>query len=86
MEIKDRLAVALAEAVDEASRQMCLHDETHRAGAIWTVCGQCGVRWPDGVSKPLPKQPAWYPEAIQSLAAYKVEQDEQRAQEHKQQY
>ncbi len=34
----------------------CSHDDTHRGGAIWTICDQCGQRWADdeGGFKPNP--------------------------------
>jgi hypothetical protein len=76
--VADRLAVALAGAVDEASRNICLHEETHRSGAIWNVCDQCGTCWPDDGFKPIASQPEWYAPAVQALAAYKVEKEEQR--------
>lgn len=77
-ELEKQMATALAGAVNEASRAMCLHDETHMAGAIWTVCDQCGTRWPDGANKPIPEQPKWYAGAVQALAAYDQKAQEQR--------
>jgi hypothetical protein len=34
----------------------CEHEDTHRGGAIWTICDQCGKRWADdeGGLKPDP--------------------------------
>jgi hypothetical protein len=28
-------------------RNTCTHDETHRGGAIWTICDGCGKQWAD---------------------------------------
>ena len=35
---------------------VCEHESTHRGGAIWTICDQCGKRWADdeGGFKPDP--------------------------------
>jgi len=30
-----------------AEAQICLHEETHRGGAIWEICDQCGAKWAD---------------------------------------
>lgn len=38
---------ALLELVRFAERQICEHTETHRGGAIWEICNQCGCRWAD---------------------------------------
>jgi len=27
--------------------QQCLHEETHRGGAIWEICDMCGSKWAD---------------------------------------
>lgn len=27
--------------------QTCEHEDTHRGGAIWTICDQCGKQWAD---------------------------------------
>ncbi len=76
--VTEQLAEVVALVVNEASLKMCLHEETHRAGAIWSVCDQCGVKWADDEPKPLPKQPRWYPMATQALARYSVEKEKQR--------
>lgn len=72
--LEQTLASALASAVNYAGSQMCLHDETHRAGAIWNVCDQCGAKWADDELKPLPKQPPWFPMATYALAEYERQQ------------
>ena len=49
--IKDPLAKEAAEsleyALNELGKTVCLHEETHRAGAIWTICDQCERKWAD---------------------------------------
>lgn len=30
-----------------AEKNTCLHKETHRGGAIWTICDDCGRKWAD---------------------------------------
>jgi hypothetical protein len=41
--LRERLAALLI----YAERVTCQHDETHRGGAIWTICDGCGMRWSD---------------------------------------
>lgn len=41
------LREALAVTLRHYDRNTCQHDETHRAGAIWTICDQCGRKWAD---------------------------------------
>lgn len=38
---------ALAELLKHADRNECHHVTTHRAGAIWTICDDCGRKWAD---------------------------------------
>lgn len=28
-------------------KNTCQHEETHRGGAIWTICDGCGMKWAD---------------------------------------
>lgn len=28
-------------------RTTCTHEETHRGGGIWEICGMCGAKWAD---------------------------------------
>ena len=37
----------LQDVTDYAARNVCLHEETHRGGVIWTICDQCGMKWAD---------------------------------------
>jgi ribosomal protein L37AE/L43A len=50
--------------IKEVDRNTCQHDETHRAGVIWTVCSQCGKKWADdeGGFKPY-VEPTWLSKA-----------------------
>ena len=43
----DELREALADLLDYADRNECTHEETHRGGAIWTICDGCGQKWAD---------------------------------------
>ena len=41
-------AVALLEALlAHIDAETCTHEETHRGGAIWTICDGCGRQWAD---------------------------------------
>lgn len=37
----------LAGVLREYDRNTCTHEETHRGGAIWTICDGCGMKWAD---------------------------------------
>jgi hypothetical protein len=41
------LAAALADLLDHVDAETCTHEETHRGGAIWTICDHCGRQWAD---------------------------------------
>ncbi len=43
----DQLASALAGLLRHVDAETCTHEETHRGGAIWTICDQCGRQWAD---------------------------------------
>lgn len=42
-----KLVEALGGLLRIYDRNTCQHDETHRGGAIWTICDQCGRKWAD---------------------------------------
>lgn len=42
-----KLEEALRNLISFASKEVCPHDETHRGGAIWEICNQCGQSWAD---------------------------------------
>jgi hypothetical protein len=60
------LVDGLRKAITQAEIRICTHDETHRGGAIWEICDQCGAKWADDEGgKPEFK----WPEAIVELNA-----------------
>jgi hypothetical protein len=53
------LRKALEAVTRFAESQICMHGETHRGGAIWEICDQCGAEWADDKGgKPEFKWPA----------------------------
>lgn len=42
-----KLEEALRTLISFASKEICPHEETHRGGAIWEICDQCGAKWAD---------------------------------------
>ena len=38
---------ALESLLRYVDRETCAHEETHRGGAIWTICDGCGKQWAD---------------------------------------
>jgi hypothetical protein len=43
----DALVEALRALLNHADRETCVHESTHRGGAIWTICDGCGMKWAD---------------------------------------
>lgn len=41
------LALQLRSVLEYAEQATCLHEETHRGGAIWEICDYCGAKWAD---------------------------------------
>jgi hypothetical protein len=43
-------------ALDYADINICTHEDTHRGGVLWTICGACDTKWADdeGGFKPSP--------------------------------
>jgi ribosomal protein L37AE/L43A len=41
------LREALEALLNHCGRNTCMHESTHRGGAIWTICDRCGKRWAD---------------------------------------
>ncbi|MBB5762104.1 ribosomal protein L37AE/L43A [Methylorubrum rhodesianum] len=37
----------MRDLIAEHDKHACLHEETHRGGAIWTICDHCGRKWAD---------------------------------------
>lgn len=48
----------------------CQHENTHRGGAIWEICDDCGAQWADDRNpKPKWKDPKEWPAAEQAIDA-----------------
>lgn len=43
----DALRAALKGLLARDQRNTCLHESTHRGGAIWEICDGCGLKWAD---------------------------------------
>ena len=43
----ERLRKALRGLLVLSETNECTHEETHRGGAIWTICNACGMEWAD---------------------------------------
>jgi len=41
------LEAALRDLLSYVERNECQHEDTHRGGAIWTICDGCGMKWAD---------------------------------------
>lgn len=37
----------LMSVLEYAECETCLHEDTHRGGAIWEICDSCGFKWAD---------------------------------------
>lgn len=46
-EVVERLRASHAALLDRIERNQCEHETTHRGGAIWTICDDCGEKWAD---------------------------------------
>jgi hypothetical protein len=56
---RDDARHALRDLTQWAENQICTHESTHRGGAIWEICDQCGAKWADDEGgKPGFKWPA----------------------------
>lgn len=70
-----RLREALTQLLSYAERQICAHDNTHRGGAIWEICDDCGAKWADDEGgKPEFKWPNEIEAARAARAALSVQQ------------
>lgn len=49
---------ALADLLEYVDRNTCTHEDTHRGGAIWTICDGCGMMWADDKGGFVPHQDA----------------------------
>ncbi|KDD09863.1 hypothetical protein [Bordetella bronchiseptica] len=55
--VADERAV-LADLLDYVDSNTCIHESTHRGGAIWTICDGCGAKWADDEGGFVPHQDA----------------------------
>ena len=62
----DALRAALADLLKYAEGNECQHESTHRGGAIWTICDDCGRKWSDDRD---PFTPYQEPKAIEAARA-----------------
>jgi hypothetical protein len=62
-----RLRNSLRWAIREIERSTCTHEETHRGGAIWTICDHCDSKWADDEGGFVPYVEP--PELIEARAA-----------------
>jgi hypothetical protein len=42
-----QLRGVLNNLVRHVDSNTCRHEQTHRGGAIWTICDDCGMKWAD---------------------------------------
>jgi hypothetical protein len=64
------LREALGGLLGYVERNECTHEETHRGGAIWTICDGCGMKWADDEGGFVPyKEPEPITRARNALAA-----------------
>ena len=78
--IDTKLAEALENLLKRDQSNTCQHEQTHRGGAIWTICDDCGAKWADDMGgKPTWRDPKEWRDAELVLAAYRAEQAEPAA-------
>ena len=72
-DLVQKLVGALEWTIRELDRNTCTHEETHRGGAIWTICDGCGMNWADdrGGFKPY-KEPTQLKAARAALSEAKA--------------
>jgi len=60
------LQAALRDVLDHYERNICHHENTHRGGAIWTICDDCDTKWADDRGGFVPFE---YPPEIKAAQA-----------------
>lgn len=74
----ERLREDIAAMVEWIDCNRCTHEETHRGGAIWTICDDCGEKWADDRGGFQPTRPLPFVERVrEALAALPATQPEQ---------
>ncbi|MDG4675818.1 hypothetical protein P9A16_32470 [Shinella sp. 838] len=73
---RDELTTALQDLLKHVDRNTCEHEDTHRAGTLWTVCDCCGMKWADdeGGFQPHTDAPAVAQARAALSAALSIEQ------------
>lgn len=66
----ERLRSALLNLLRRDEQNTCTHEKTHRGGALWEICDDCGAAWADDVGgKPKWNDP---PEWVEARAALNI--------------
>lgn len=65
MPTKTQLADCLRDLLSHAELNTCLHEDTYRGGAIWTICRGCGAKWADDRGG-MPASAKEYPKPIKN--------------------
>lgn len=78
-ELEKQMAVALRSLARHVADNTCQHEQTHRGGAIWEICSECGCKWADDEGgRPMVTDPPELIIAQIALAAYDQKAQEQR--------
>ena len=66
---RDELLLALDSLLQRDISNTCTHETTHRGGAIWEICDDCGAKWADDRGgKPKWKDPKEWEDAKEIIA------------------
>ena len=70
----DAAEKALEALLDRDEQNTCDHQHTHRGGAIWEICDDCGMKWADDQGgKPEWSVPSEWTNARAALAKLRGE-------------
>jgi len=68
--VMSQAVAALEKLLTRDQSNTCTHENTHRGGAIWEICGDCGAKWSDDRNpKPKWKAPAEWEAAEAAITA-----------------
>ena len=68
-EVNQELLEALKDFLNRDEKNTCQHETTHRGGAIWEICDDCGSQWADDRGgKPKWKDPQEWVKARTAIA------------------
>lgn len=80
--LAEALVDALEALLERDEQNTCRHENTHRGGAIWEICDDCGAQWADGQGgKPEWKEPQEWVDARIVIHAARQRQSEVRFEE-----